>query len=99
MKSKSPQSKKPKKTAKPKSSPRAPAPTGPTLIPPTTGSCSTCFYGQLKTSDMGRLCRVDRPVRMSDTSQRAAWPVVADDDWCGDGEDMTTYGAFAPDWY
>jgi hypothetical protein len=36
---------------------------------------------------------------MSDSSQAAAWPTVADDDWCGDGEDMTTYGAFAPDWY
>jgi hypothetical protein len=36
---------------------------------------------------------------MSESSQRAAWPVVADDDWCGDGEDMTTYGSFAPDWY
>jgi hypothetical protein len=81
--------------------PRAPSPSGPTLIPPTAGSCATCFYGQKKTSDVGfgRLCRVNNPARASDTSPRATWPVVADDDWCGDGEDMTTYGSFAPDWY
>ena len=78
--------------------PRAPSPSGPTLIPPTAGSCATCFYGQRK-SNGARLCCVNAPMRTSDSWQRAIWPVVADDDWCGDGEDMTTYGAFAPDWY
>jgi hypothetical protein len=24
------------------------------------------------------------------------WPIVADNDWCGDGIDATTYGAFSP---
>ena len=70
----------------------------PTLIPPTPGTCATCFYGRQKTSDVGfgRLCRVHHPARASDTSPRGAWPVVADDDWCGEGFDATNYGSFSP---
>jgi hypothetical protein len=33
---------------------------------------------------------------MSDASQRGAWPVVADDDWCGEGIDNTNFGSFRP---
>ena len=94
-KSKSPKSK--TKTT-PKSSPRAPQPSGPTLIPPTAGTCSTCFYGQTFAQTGGdRLCRNAHPNVTPPAPGR--WPTVRDDDWCGDGEDMTTYGAFAPDWY
>ena len=70
--------------------------TEPTLIAPTAGTCATCFYGQKQTSDIGRLCRVAHPARMSDASQRGAWPVVADDDWCGEGIDNTNFGSFRP---
>jgi hypothetical protein len=88
--------------------PRAPPPTGPTLIPPTAGTCSTCFYGQT-TGQIGgplpstvRFCRANPPSITPATNLDGmlhSWPIVADTDWCADGVDMTTYGSFAPDWY
>jgi hypothetical protein len=44
-----------------------------------------------------RLCRNAHPNSVPPAPGR--WVTVRDDDWCGDGEDMTTYGSFAPDWY
>jgi hypothetical protein len=82
----------------------APQPGGPTLIPPTAGTCATCFYGRL-TANVGdtkptRICRADRPTLPQVPAQTGrGWPTVTDDDWCGDGVDATTYASFAPDWY
>jgi hypothetical protein len=90
-------SRKSKKTAKPK--PRAPSPSGPTLIPPTDGTCSTCFYSRVVANV--RTCRADRPAFAQGVPAEPGqgWPVVADSDWCADGVDATSYAAFAPDWY
>jgi hypothetical protein len=87
---------------------RAPPPAGPTLIPPTAGTCSSCFYGQTfgtiggPTPTTVRLCRADPPSTVLPdnlSGLNLQWPVVGDGDWCGDGVDATTYGSFAPDWY
>jgi hypothetical protein len=77
----------------------APAPTGPTLIPPTDGTCSTCFYSRL--IGAVRTCRADRPILAQGVPAQPGqgWPIVTDGDWCADGVDATTYKLFAPDWY
>ena len=87
---------------------RAPPPTGPTLIPPTAGTCSTCFYGQTMAQIGGpipltvRFCRANPPTitpAANVSGLMHSWPIVADTDWCGDGLDSQNYGSFAPDWY
>ena len=88
-----------------KRKPRAPPPTSSTLAPPnagtsvvapTSGSCSTCFYGRL--NDTVRVCRVNRPTLAQGPPAQTGlgWPIVADNDWCGDGIDATSYGSFSP---
>ena len=73
----------------------APSPSGPTLIPPTAGTCATCFYGQtFAPTGGGRLCRNAHPNVIPPAPGR--WVTVRDDDWCGEGIDNTNFGSFRP---
>src|SRR6516164_7935850 len=85
-----------KKAAKPDKVPLAPPSADTNVVAPTTGSCSSCFYGRL--TGTVRICRVNRPVvaQGSPALTGLGWPIVADDDWCGDGVDQTSYASFSP---
>ena len=66
------------------------------VVAPTSGSCATCFYGRL--NGTVRVCRVNRPTLAQGPPAQTGlgWPIVADNDWCGDGIDATSYGSFSP---
>jgi hypothetical protein len=68
----------------------------PNVVAPTSGTCATCFYGRL--NGTVRVCRVNRPTLAQGRPAQTGlgWPIVADNDWCGDGMDATTYGSFSP---
>src|SRR6516165_8098803 len=56
-------------------------------------ACSSCFY--VVTGPMGNL-RCHRHWPTGSTSSEAVWPVVQDDDWCGDGYDKTANAPMQP---
>src|SRR6516164_92563 len=84
------------KRKKPPTSTLAPPSAGANVVAPTSGSCATCFYGRL--TGTVRICRVNRPTLAQGPPAQTGlgWPIVADNDWCGDGMDATTYGSFSP---
>ena len=47
---------------------------------------------------MVRICRVNRPTLAQGIPAQTGlgWPIVADNDWCGDGIDATSYASFSP---
>ena len=82
-----------------------------TIIPPTSGSCASCFYGQTMFAGTIRLCRLNNPQSVSSTPippvggqwtsvveppVPGRWPSVLDTDWCGEGIDKTSYASFSP---
>ena len=72
----------------------------PSVVPPTAGSCKTCFYGQTfatyfdGTTQM-RLCRLQHP-NVDPPHSARKWPEVLDTDWCGEGLDNVSYASFSP---
>jgi hypothetical protein len=58
--------------------------------------CSNCLYGQTFTEGRNpkRLCRHNAPNPAMTGSIANLWATVDDNDWCGQGADVTTGAPF-----
>ena len=85
-----------KRTKRKKIAPALPPTAAASVVAPTSGSCATCFYGRM--NGTVRNCRINHPTLVQGPPAQIGlgWPVVADNDWCGEGMDATNYGSFSP---